>query len=93
MDAQNINFLFLYRFTQTQAPDILFTCLLTHPRLRPAGQEEDGGEDGDRDHAGVRVPASPAPVLSLSSSPSPASIEGGLGEEGRPGGGDSGKAV
>jgi hypothetical protein len=63
-----------------QMTTILFTCQSIRPCLLLAGEEEDSGKDGDRYLAGVRVPASPAPALSLSSSPS---IEGGSGG-GRP---------
>lgn len=49
--------------------------------LRPAGEEEDCGEDGDGDLAGVTVLVSPTSAFSLSSSPSLTSIEGGSGGE------------
>jgi hypothetical protein len=49
--------------------------------LCPAREEEDSSEDGDL--VGLRVPASPTLVLSPSSSPSPACIEG-VSEGGRP---------
>ena len=69
-----------FRYTQTQATTILFTCQSIRPRLLPAGEKEDSGKDEDGDLADVRVPASPAPTFSLSSS---LSIEGGSGG-GRP---------
>jgi hypothetical protein len=53
------------RLTQTQATGILFIC--QSPRPRPAEEEEDGGEDGGRDLAGVRVPTTRAQFFFINS--------------------------
>jgi hypothetical protein len=57
----------MLRLTQTQATGILFICQSTRSRLRRAGEEEDNGEDGDRDLAGVRVLVARAPFFFLNS--------------------------